>query len=57
LFANTFVVFANLSKSKRNNKVIQITKNKYATKILRYRSLAFLKIVVVVNILIVQEKL
>jgi len=56
LFANTFVIIANLSKNKRSNKVVQITKNKYATKILRHASLAFLKIVVVINILIVQEK-
>jgi len=52
-----FVVIANFSKSKKNNKVVQITKDKYITKILRYASLAFLKIVVVINILIVQEKL
>jgi hypothetical protein len=53
LLANTIVIIANLSKSKRNNKVVQITKDKYATKILRHASLAFLKIFVVINILIV----
>jgi len=57
LFANIFVIIANFSKSKRNNKVIQITNNKHATKILKYASLVFLKIVVVIDILIVQEEL
>jgi len=52
-----FVVFTNFSKSKKSNKIIQITKNKYTIKILRYASFAFLKIVIVVNILIVQKKL
>jgi hypothetical protein len=53
MLANTIVIIANLSKNKRNNKVVQITKDKYATKILRHASLAFLKIVAVINILIV----
>jgi len=53
MLANTIIIIANLSKSKRNNKVVQITKDKYATKILRHASLAFLKIVAVINILIV----
>jgi len=52
LFTNIFIVIANLLKSKRNNKIVQITKNKYITKILRYTSFAFFKIVVVINILI-----
>jgi len=57
LFINTFIIIANLLKSKKNNKVVQITKNRYATKILKYASFAFLKIVIVINILIVQKKL
>ncbi len=53
LFANIFIVIANLLKNKKNNKVIQITKDKYITKILKYINLIFLKIVIIINILII----
>jgi hypothetical protein len=53
LSAYTFVVIANLPKSKRSNKVVQIAKDRCTTKVLRHASLAFLKIIVVISILTV----
>jgi len=51
-----FIVIANFLKNKKSNKVIQIIKDKYAIKILKYASLTFLKIIIVINILIVQKE-
>ncbi len=42
LFANIFIIIANLSKNKNNNKFIQIIKDKYTIKILKYINFAFL---------------
>ncbi len=53
IFINMYIVIANLLKSKKINKVVQITKDKYVTKFLKYTSLALFKIVIVVNILII----
>lgn len=50
------VVIANLSKSKRSDEVVQIAKDRYTTKILKHASFAFFKIVVIIDILIVQKE-
>jgi len=53
LFIYIFIKINFFLKSKESNKVVKITKNKYATKILKYMYFAFLKVFVVINILII----